>query len=813
MIHTHVGNVGNKMYPEDAPDDFAFVVNRKPLLFKKNASMEEIKARQVNFIAGILADRYKSYYIRNDDSLQCRTLIALDYDDGITVDAETFKKAVHDALGEYTYYLYPTKRNKPVGPRYRLILKPERPFVKGEHKNLIKQIESLIGFKTGDDSNDTWSQMNGLPTGIGTLEEYQVLCVLNHGKDYPINVEVEDEPEWAPVNMDAEPMPQELSHVIIEKYVRENQDYLQDRFNYFNALRVIVKSVQTGEISIEDGESFAEMLACGNPEWMDANVAHFRSELNYPWKTQQTFMSKFDYKNQAIKEVRNMDAESRDYLASNVIKMPARQDETETSPKMSKAKKAKLLAESNIDEFYYVSGTTYVKIPMNGHKELVRTDSKTFKNWLIYLYESAENSMLADGDIRTVIASVDSIAYFKGKREDIYLRIAEKGGKIIVDLCNDKRQVLEIDADGFRVLDESPVLFRRAEDMAELPIPIFENKDDYKRLGNYVNFDKGEDMDMIVAFILATFRPNMPKPILNLTGEAGSGKSMNTKMIRKFIDPAKDKQLLAKEINMKELPLAVTSQYLVAFDNLSGISKEGSDLLCMVSTGGVMTTRRLYTNSEEEVVDLKKVVILNGIDDISKRQDLVSRTVFINTPRLMDADKKPEDDIWNSFEKDYPYIFGSIVNAVSYGLRNRGKNQAVYPRMMDFGRFVGDCASALGWTESYWQGIYIDNQAAGVEQSIETDPFASALVDMMEDFAQDGLFFWEGTASQLLERLARRLHLIDISRDAAFPKANQVKGRLRRIAPSIAAKGITWAERKSSGKRLISIEIGSIEGR
>jgi hypothetical protein len=83
----------------------------------------------------------------------------------------------------------------------------------------------------------------------------------------------------------------------------------------------------------------------------------------------------------------------------------------------------------------------------------------------------------------------------------------------------------------------------------------------------------------------------------------------------------------------------------------------------------------------------------------------------------------------------------------------------------------------------------------------------------MEDFAQDGLFFWEGTASQLLERLARRLHLIDISRDAAFPKANQVKGRLRRIAPSIAAKGITWAERKSSGKRLISIEIGSIEGR
>ena len=57
---------------------------------------------------------------------------------------------------------------------------------------------------------------------------------------------------------------------------------------------------------------------------------------------------------------------------------------------------------------------------------------------------------------------------------------------------------------------------------------------------------------------------------------------------------------------MKELPLAAANQYLLAFDNLSGISKEGSDLLCVVSTGGVMTARKLYTNSEEEIVDLKK---------------------------------------------------------------------------------------------------------------------------------------------------------------------------------------------------------------
>ena len=480
----------------------------------------------------------------------------------------------------------------------------------------------------------------------------------------------------------------------------------------------------------------------------------------------------------------------------------------ETGGRVAKAKKAKMLAMNNVKDFYYTSGNVvYAKVKINGNTEIVRTDSKLFKSWLIYLYEYTEFSMLADGDIRTALSSIESAAYFRGKHEEVYLRIAETDGKIYLDLCNPKRQVLEIDADGFRVLDESPVLFRRTDDMAEIPIPIFEDKRDYMRLGKYLNFDKLEDLNMIVAFILASFRPNMPKPILNLTGEAGSGKSMNTRLTRKFVDPAKQKALLKKEIDMKELPLAAANQYLMAFDNLSGISKEGSDLLCVVSTGGVMTARKLYTNSDEEIVDLKKTVILNGIDDISKRQDLVSRTIFVDTPKLKDHEKKTEDEIWQAFDKDYPYILGSLVNAVSCGLKNKGNDKSAYARMMDFGRFIADCSSALDWEEGYWQTIYTDNQQSGVEQSIESDPFAAALVEMMEQSANDKIYMWQGTASELLKALADRLSHEDTIYNTGWPKYNQAKGRLRRISPSLASKGITWIERKSNGKRLIEIFI------
>lgn len=476
--------------------------------------------------------------------------------------------------------------------------------------------------------------------------------------------------------------------------------------------------------------------------------------------------------------------------------------------RVAKAKKAKMLVMNNVKDLYYTSSNTvYAKIEIDGHHEIVRTDSKLFKNWLIFLFERTENSMLADSDIRTTISSIESIAFFRGKHRDVYLRIAETEGKIYLDLCNDKRQVLEIGADGFKVLDESPVLFRRTDDMAEIPIPIFENKPDYMRLGKYLNFDRLEDLNMIVAFILSSFRVNMPKPILNLTGEAGSGKSTNTRIIRKFVDPAKQKNLLKKEIDMKELPLAAANQYLLAFDNLSGITKEGSDLLCVVSTGGVMTARRLYTNSEEEIVDLKRAVILNGIDEISKRQDLVSRTIFIDTPKLREHEKKTEDEIWESFEKDYPYILGSLVNAISCGLRNKGADASSYPRMMDFGRFIADCSPSLDWEEGYWQTIYNDNQKIGVEQSIESDPFAAALVEMMEELAKDKIYMWQGTASELLKALAEHLSHEDTIYNAGWPKYNQVKGRLRRISPSIATRGILWENRKSNGKRLIEIFI------
>lgn len=314
MIYTIVGTVGNMDEMDGIPDDFEYLINRKPQIFRNTTRTELIKKKQVNFIAGMLIDRDEkgNRYLRNNSSLKHRTLIVLDFDK-INVDAKTFKKAVHAGLAEFSYYLYPTKSHTPENPRYRLIVKPERLFIECEHKPLIREIESRIGFKTGDNANGTWSQMNGLPVGVGMTEStYRALCVVNHGEPYPINVEIiENEPEPEPAHriQIVKSIPDELSHAIMKNYVSKEAFNLHDRANYLSALMVIVNASQTGEISIEDGKSFAEMLACGNPEWAESNINDFMRELKKTVRTDKTFMEKFDY----YGEVRNLDSTLTEY--------------------------------------------------------------------------------------------------------------------------------------------------------------------------------------------------------------------------------------------------------------------------------------------------------------------------------------------------------------------------------------------------------------------------------------------------------------------------------------------------------------------
>src|SRR5260370_41428691 len=78
------------------------------------------------------------------------------------------------------------------------------------------------------------------------------------------------------------------------------------------------------------------------------------------------------------------------------------------------------------------------------------------------------------------------------------------------------------------------------------------------------------DFVSVVAWLLATLRSRGPDPVLAISGEQGSAKTVLSKLLRALVDPnVAPVRALARE--ERELMIAANNGHLLAFDNLSGL--------------------------------------------------------------------------------------------------------------------------------------------------------------------------------------------------------------------------------------------------
>jgi hypothetical protein len=78
--------------------------------------------------------------------------------------------------------------------------------------------------------------------------------------------------------------------------------------------------------------------------------------------------------------------------------------------------------------------------------------------------------------------------------------------------------------------------------------------------------------------------------------------------------------------------------------------------------------RQLYTDQDEVLFDAARPVILNGIEDIVTRPDLAG-AVFLTLEAIPEERRRPEAELWASFEADRPRILGVLLDAVVEGLK------------------------------------------------------------------------------------------------------------------------------------------------
>jgi hypothetical protein len=230
-------------------------------------------------------------------------------------------------------------------------------------------------------------------------------------------------------------------------------------------------------------------------------------------------------------------------------------------------------------------------------------------------------------------------AMFEGPRTPVHYRVAGDATAIYIDLGDPEWKAIQITRDGWAVLERHPVRFWRTGGMAALPVP--ERGGGLDLLRPFVNVAGDDDWRLLVGWLLAAARPGFPYPILIEHGEQGSAKSTTTKVLRALIDPNRSPLRVAPH-DIDDLMVSARVSWVVAFDNISRLPPYLSDALCRLSTGGGLSKRQLYTDSDEVLLEAMRPVILNGIEEAANRSDLLDRALIVEMPVIDETQRRSQ---------------------------------------------------------------------------------------------------------------------------------------------------------------------------
>jgi hypothetical protein len=447
--------------------------------------------------------------------------------------------------------------------------------------------------------------------------------------------------------------------------------------------------------------------------------------------------------------------------------------------------------------FHTAERKAYADIHNDGHRETWSVRSRDFKLWLGRTFFQMAGKVPRREAMSLALDQIEACALFEGPERPIYVRIGGLNGKIYLDLCDQAWRAIEIDANGWRVVDRPPVRFRRAPGMLPLPVPVDGGAiDDLRPFLNLKDAD--DDFVLVVAWALAVLRDRGPYPILVLNGEQGSAKTFFCSCMRALLDPntAPNRTLSREE---RDLYIAANNGHLIAFDNVSGMPSWISDALCRLSTGGGFGTRQLYTDDEETLFTAMRPVILNGIEDSVARPDLADRSIVLTLEPISDDERRSEQELLAEFEVARPKILGALLNAITTGLKMLPQTKLDrVPRMADFVFWVTACEAAL-WIEGTFETAYTANRDNLIETVLEANPVAGAIRDLLTTKKE-----WTGTATNLLNDLNFLDMASGVKRERRYwpQTAHQLSGKLRRIAPMLRKSGIEIEFRKSDNRHI-----------
>ena len=484
--------------------------------------------------------------------------------------------------------------------------------------------------------------------------------------------------------------------------------------------------------------------------------------------------------------------------ANNAPPPPADENEDSIEAGDLKNQREKLLwLARNCELFHDSLNRAYVRLPGDTAAACIPIGEAGFSDWLRCEALEQLRMTCSTSLIGEVVATLEALARRDGAFAEVNLRVGGDHERIYLDLGRSDWRVVEIDANGWRVVDRSPVLFRRAQGMQALPEP--ERGGTLELLKPFVNGDE-HAVQAVTACMLTALHPQLQYPVLLVHGEEGSAKSTLLRMIQRTIDPH-EAELRPVPKDSRDLAIAADNSWILPLDNVSTLSQEMSDNLCRLSTGAAYSTRSLYTNRAEEIFRARRPVLLNGISQFSFRGDLLNRSLYVELDNLSDARRRPERELWEAFDEIRPKLLGALFDAVSAGLKCLGQVKlSRVARLADSAVFLTAVEIGMDWEVGEFNETLITSGNRGIQAVLDECVVCAVALRMF-----DKLGDWRGTPTGLLKAL--RYYADDDQKKRLPDSPNSVTLRLKRNARALRIFGCEVATglRDTDGSRLIEL--------
>ena len=393
---------------------------------------------------------------------------------------------------------------------------------------------------------------------------------------------------------------------------------------------------------------------------------------------------------------------------------------------------------------------------------------------------------------KKIIEICSAKAYVSKKIIHMPLRVAAIEDGIEIDQGDEKHTVFQVKKDGVKsITSGSQTYFKRSAAMLSLPDLIDDG--DINELKDYVTF---EEIPFQLFVCIITFWLAHPKidstsyPLLILIADQGSGKTFLCKtVLRSLIDPSIF-GVQAYPKNMQDLVLASQLSHLQIYDNVTYLSLDDANILCIMSTGGSLTTRRLYSNSQVVNHKLHAPCVLNGLINFVPTPDLAQRCLMLELPVLEPNNRRSEKELMDAFSEAKPRILTGLLKLISqvFGVLD-GIEVIHKERMLDFSKWIAAVEKVQGLEAGLLQNAYHQILVESQIDSVQGDQLASAVHQAVTETGKDS---WSGTSKELLTHLETSMKIdCGDTRSNKWPKnAIALSKRLRIAKAALLVQGV-----------------------